>query len=271
MNRTLLALASLMGLSASSIAAPPPGYVTVFEADNGIVASIHQTVRTEVLATEQGLRPLKLALADVWLDQGSVHTAMRTGYRCDAPGSSFSVFARRKDGKLFRFDDVTSSQRGSLGFALWEFACAHASRPTGEDAAVTTTPTPAAASRWQYSKEKDAGTGKEFALASTASVGYRGTLMVRMSAEGGHVVIGVPGTIVCPQPCQIRAQVDGSAEARDARTAAGRTDMLYFSPQALPASRVARSQKISMEVNLGADGWRVLTFDTAGLDWSKLK
>jgi len=25
-----------------------------------------------------------------------------------------------------------------------------------------------------------------------------------------------------------------------------------------------------MEVNLGNDGWRVLTFDTAGFDWSRM-
>jgi len=269
----LLAVTSYIGETQAS----PSGYVKIFEADSGVVASMHPETQMLNITNGSGKRPLTLVLGDVWLQDRSGQSGQRQGFRCDSPGSYFLILPDR-NGRLYRIEPAISSQRGTLGFALWNFACSRGtvnggvSNDARGDEFSASTIRGSSKSGWVYSSLIDPGTGEKFMVASTESVGYKGTLMLRVGADGGrHVVVGVPASISCQEPCKIRAQVDGATELRDARPVSGRSDMLYFSRETLPASMVAKSKQVEMEINLGKDGWRVLSFHTSELDWLRLK
>lgn len=116
--------AALLVCAGGAVWAAPPGYVEVFEAFNGMKSFMHPDVRTMSLSMESGRLPLKLALADEWVEQGKESYGIKKAYRCDSPSSSFLVLPAR-DGRLFRFERPHNAMRGTLGYAMWDFACAH--------------------------------------------------------------------------------------------------------------------------------------------------
>lgn len=126
--------------------------------------------------------------------------------------------------------------------------------------------------QWKYSTFPDPGNGATLRLASVESSGWKGTLLVRMLPEGTvSVAFGVPATILCTNPCKVRARVDGKDDAqRDARYPGNQSNMLFFSPQSLPFARIRTASKLEIEVETKEHGWRVLTFDIRAFDISRL-
>jgi hypothetical protein len=109
-------------------------------------------------------------------------------------------------------------------------------------------------------------------LASVESSGWKGTLLVRMVPEGGvNVAFGVPATIVCSNPCKVRARLDGSDDGqRDARFPGNLRNMLYLSPDTLPFAKIRKASKLEIEVETKEYGWRVLSFDVRGFNIDRL-
>jgi len=129
-----------------------------------------------------------------------------------------------------------------------------------------------ASAQWKYSNFPDPGTGETLRLASVESSGWTGTLLVRMAPDGGvNVAFGVPATIVCTNPCRIRASLDGSgALQRDARYPGNRRNMLFLSSETLPFAKIRQSSKLELEVETKEHGWRVLSFDVRGFNINRL-
>lgn len=121
MHKKWLAVAWLV-CAAGTLQAAPKGYVAVFDAADGMSAFMHPAVQLRTLATLSGRAPLKLTLADVWLEDKSGQFGPKHAYRCDSPGSFFMVLSA-PDGRLSRDDVPINSARGTMGYALWEFAC----------------------------------------------------------------------------------------------------------------------------------------------------
>jgi hypothetical protein len=109
-------------------------------------------------------------------------------------------------------------------------------------------------------------------LASVESSGWKGTLLVRMLPDGAvNVAFGVPATIVCSNPCKVRARLDGSDDRqRDARYPGNQRNMLFFSPETLPFSKIRLASKLEVEVETKEFGWRVLSFDVGGFNIDRL-
>jgi hypothetical protein len=92
-----------------------------------------------------------------------------------------------------------------------------------------------------------------------------------MGSEGSvNVAFGVPATILCANPCKIRARLDGDDQQRDARPPGNQTNMLFFSPQMLPFATIRKSSKLEIEVETKQYGWRVLSFDIRGFNVDRL-
>jgi hypothetical protein len=126
--------------------------------------------------------------------------------------------------------------------------------------------------QWKYSSFPDPDTGLPLRLASSESIAWKGTLLVRMAPEGNvNVAFGVPATIICSSPCKVRARLDGSDDGqRDARYPGIRRNMLYFSPDALPFAKIRKASKLEVEVETKEFGWRVLNFDVRGFNIDRL-
>lgn len=126
--------------------------------------------------------------------------------------------------------------------------------------------------QWKYSSFPDPNNGTRLRLASVESSGWNGTLLVRMLPEGTvSVAFGVPATIVCTNPCRVRARLDGTDDGqRDARFPGNQKNMLFFSPQTLPFARIRKASKLEVEVETKEHGWRVLTFDVHGFEIDRL-
>jgi hypothetical protein len=93
-----------------------------------------------------------------------------------------------------------------------------------------------------------------------------------MSPEGFvNVAFGVPGTIVCSNPCKVRARLNGSDDGqRDARFPGNQRNMLYFSPETLPFAKIRNASKLEIEIETKEYGWRVLSFDVRGFNIDRL-
>jgi hypothetical protein len=93
-----------------------------------------------------------------------------------------------------------------------------------------------------------------------------------MVPEGSvNVAVGVPATIVCANPCKVRARLDGNDDSqRDARYPGNQTNMLFFSPQTLPFARIRTASKLEIELETKGYGWRVLSFDIRGFNIDRL-
>jgi hypothetical protein len=126
--------------------------------------------------------------------------------------------------------------------------------------------------QWNYSSFPDSSAGVTLRLASVESSAWRGTLLVRMSPEGFvNVAFGVPGTIVCSNPCKVRARLNGSDDGqRDARFPGNQRNMLYFSPETLPFAKIRNASKLEIEIETKEYGWRVLSFDVRGFNIDRL-
>lgn len=96
--------------------------------------------------------------------------------------------------------------------------------------------------------------------------------MVRMLPEGTvSVAVGVPASIVCSNPCKVRARLDGNEDSqRDARYPGNQRNMLFFSPQTLPFERLRKASKLEVELETKEYGWRVLSFDVRGFNIDRL-
>lgn len=130
--------------------------------------------------------------------------------------------------------------------------------------------TPALA-QWKYSSFPDPNVGVQLRLASVESTGWKGTLLVRMLPEGGvNVAFGVPATIVCSNPCKVRARLDGSDAQREARYPGNLRNMMFFSPDALSFANIRKASKLEIEVETAEYGWRVLSFDVRGFSIDRL-
>ena len=105
--------------------AAPDGYVQIFEGDNGMTYFVHPDIAFRTLATEKKRNPLRLAFANVWLQQDASHSATQQAYKCEEPGMSFMVLHSRS-GDAYRLDPPVFSARGTAGDTLWRFACARA-------------------------------------------------------------------------------------------------------------------------------------------------
>jgi len=126
--------------------------------------------------------------------------------------------------------------------------------------------------QWKYSSFPDPNAGVTLRLASVESTGWKGTLLVRMLPEGTvNVAFGVPATIVCSNPCKVRARLDGSDDGhRDARYPGNQRNMLFFSPDSLPFAKIRKASKLEVEVETKEYGWRVLNFDVRGFNIDRL-
>ena len=126
--------------------------------------------------------------------------------------------------------------------------------------------------QWNYSSFPDPDVGVMLRLASVESSGWKGTLLVRMAPEGGvNVAFGVPATIVCSNPCKVRARLDGSDDGqRDARFPGNLRNMLFLSPDTLPFAKIRKASKLEIEVETKEYGWRVLSFDLRGFNIDRL-
>jgi hypothetical protein len=93
-----------------------------------------------------------------------------------------------------------------------------------------------------------------------------------MVPEGAvNVAFGVPATIVCSNPCKIRARVDGNDNRqRDARYPGNQRNMLFFSPDTLSFAKLRQASKLEVEVETREYGWRVLSFDIRGFNIDRL-
>lgn len=131
---------------------------------------------------------------------------------------------------------------------------------------------PPSLAQWKYSSFPDPNRGVTLRLASVESTGWKGTLLVRMLPEGAvNVAFGVPATIVCSNPCKVRARLDGSDDRqRDARFPANQRNMLFFSPDTLPFAKIRQASKLEVEVETKEHGWRVLSFDVRGFSIDRL-
>lgn len=126
--------------------------------------------------------------------------------------------------------------------------------------------------QWKYSKFPDPKAAVTLRLASLESNGWNGTLLVRMHPEGTvNVAVGVPATIVCSNPCKVRARVDGSDDAqRDARYPGSQVNMLFFSPQTLPFEKLRHASRLEVELETKEYGWRVLSFELRDFNIDRL-
>lgn len=126
--------------------------------------------------------------------------------------------------------------------------------------------------QWKYSSFPDPDNQAKLRLASVESSGWRGTLLVRMLPEGTvSVAFGVPATIVCANPCKVRARLDGTDDVRsDARYPGNQRNMLFLSPETLPFAKIRKASKLEVEVETKEHGWRVLTFDVRGFEIDRL-
>lgn len=126
--------------------------------------------------------------------------------------------------------------------------------------------------QWKYSSFPDPNAGVTLRLASVESGGWKGTLLVRMLPEGTvNVAVGVPATIVCSNPCKVRARLDGSDDGqRNARYPGSQRNMLFFSPDTLPFAKIRQASKLEVEVETKEYGWRVLSFDVRGFNIDRL-
>jgi hypothetical protein len=93
-----------------------------------------------------------------------------------------------------------------------------------------------------------------------------------MLPEGAvNLAFGVSATIICSNPCKVRARLDGTDDSlRDARFPGNQINMLFFSPQSLPFERIRKASKLEIEVETKEYGWRVLTFDVRGFEINRL-
>ena len=88
---------------------------------------------------------------------------------------------------------------------------------------------------------------------------------------GVSVAFGVPATIVCQNPCQVMARLDGGKmEKRDARYPGNQKNMLFFSPDTLSFATIRKASKLEVEVETKEFGWRVLIFDVRGFNVDRL-
>lgn len=126
--------------------------------------------------------------------------------------------------------------------------------------------------QWKYSSFPDPNTGATLRLASVESSGWTGTLLVRMLPEGAvHVAFGVPATIMCSNPCKVRARLDGSDNRnQDARYPGNQRNMLFFSSDTLPFAKIRNASRLEVEVETLEHGWRVLSFDIQGFNINRL-
>lgn len=126
--------------------------------------------------------------------------------------------------------------------------------------------------QWKYSSFPDPNTGVTLRLASVESTGWKGTLLVRMLPEGTvNVAFGVPATIVCSNPCKVRARLDRSDDGqRDARYPGNQRNMLFFSSDSLSFAKIRKASKLEVEVETQEFGWRVLNFDVRGFNIERL-
>lgn len=125
--------------------------------------------------------------------------------------------------------------------------------------------------QWNYSSFPDPNVGVMLRLASVESSGWKGALLVRMLPEGSvNVAFGVSGTIVCPNPCKVRARLDGSDGQRDARFSGDQKNVLFLSPETLPFAKISKASKLEIEIETKEYGWRVLSFDVRGFDIDRL-
>lgn len=227
---------------------------------------------------------------DIFKDGSRVQSVMSQGeFDCESDSARYLVqnfyVGRMGSGNVVFVNTRTSTwipqAPGSMGLSLVHAACGQIRKAVATSAADSAGPTPvytpapgvdAPGSHWKYWRLQDPEYNAVIGIATSESVGYRGTLMVRLTPDGGMTVsVGVHGTIVCPEPCKIRAQVDSETKERDARPPGHINNVLYFTRETLPASMATNSHWIDMEINLGDDGWRVFTFNTDGFDWSRMK
>jgi hypothetical protein len=129
-----------------------------------------------------------------------------------------------------------------------------------------------AEARWDYGVVADPQTHQPIRIAASKSNSWEGTLMIRLSPEGGvNIVLGTVGTIICAEPCRLRIAFDGVDEGlRDARFPGNIKNMLYLSPQLTPFKKVKGSKRIDVEIQTQEFGWRVMTFDTRDFDLDRL-
>jgi hypothetical protein len=136
---------------------------------------------------------------------------------------------------------------------------------------IAAVPGLACASQWRYATLPDPNTGVTLRLATVESFGFEGTLMVRMGPEGSvNVAFGVPATIVCTDPCQVRARLDNDEAMREARYPGAQRNMLFLSPRSLSFAQIQAGRRLDIEVQTREHGWRVLSFDVRGFDSDRL-
>ncbi len=114
------AIIFFMMLIPSLLFAAPDGYFEVSSSPDGTKFFMHYDVSSRSLK----YNPKDVnVIADIWQEDSAGSTSgYKQAFKCNEPGAAFNVISS-SDGGLSR-RNPTYFVKGSVGYSLWQFACA---------------------------------------------------------------------------------------------------------------------------------------------------